>query len=256
MPNEIIKLTQNEFDNCRLLNNKVAIQIVHRNSNDLKSGLIIVQDPDMFTSKDIKGAEEYDHSQHLDRWGVVAKVPDKLHFTPRNNKTSANNWKCDWETTIEIVIGDKVWCDYFNLHYCPIIKTETNEYWIVNYQNLIVAKRQTIAAGYGDDDISIEQTIPLNGYCLFEQINEGLTSKFLILNEKINKSKGIVKYVGSLNKNYSNIKRSDDVEIQPGQEVIFRTEAEVLLENPQHRFFEDCNLRYEQRHNIQAVIIK
>jgi len=245
MPNEIFKLTAEEFNRIKLLNNNVAIEIVHRNEDEkTKSGLIIIQDPDLFTAKDIKTAEEYDTSQHLDRWGVVAKLPDKLHFTP---KEQSSPWKCDWETEIEVRIGDEVWANYYDLHHCPIFRVEGRDYWIIQYQALIVAKRN-----YTD---LTSQTILLNGYCLFEQINEGLKSKFLILDEKINKSKGIVKHVGSLNKNYCYANRSDDVEVNPGDEVIFRTEAECLLENSQHRHFEDCNLRYEQRFNIQAIKI-
>jgi hypothetical protein len=241
MPNEIFKITPEEFDKMRLMHNNVAIEITHRNQDEKrKSGIIIVQDPKMLTAHSIESAETYDTSQHLDRWGVVAKIPDKLHYEKKGRSSS---WKLEWRTEMEIKVGDLVWADYYDLHHCPVFKVDDKYYWVVQYNCLIVAKRG-------------EEIIMLNGYCLFDRVNEGLTSKFLILPEEINTYKGVVRYIGSLNYDYANLKRSDDIEVIPGDEVVFRLGAECLLENEQHRFFEDRNLRYEQRFNIQAVVRK
>lgn len=260
MPNQIIKISQQEFDSLRLLNNNVAIEIIHRNAEDkTASGLIIVQDPALMTAHDINSAENYNLSQHLDRWGCVAKLPDKLKYAKHNKM-----FGMDWDTDIEIQIGDLVWADYYNLHHCPIFRVMNNDsfrdYWIITYDCLIVAKRPLNnikdPKGYrwfSSDGYKKYWTIPLNGYCLFTQINEGLQSKFLELSKEINKRKGIVKYTGSKNKNYNNKKWFDDIDIWPGDEIIFRLDAECLLEDEQHRFFEDENLRYEQRKNILAV---
>lgn len=272
MPNQIIKISNDEFSKMRLINNNVAIEITHRNSEDkTKSGLIIVQDPAMFVAHSIESAENYNTSQHLDRWGVVAKIPERLVYAKHDRM-----FGMDWDTNIEIQIGDYVWADYYNLHHCPIFKTEDKEYWIVAYDCLIVAKRPTQYSDvvtFGNKEIESFDSnypfkiIPLNGYCLFEQVNEGLQSKFLELPKEINKSKGIVKYAGSRNKEYTktwdskeqrNIpsKWFDDIEINPGDEVVFRTQSECLLEDAQHRFFEDTDLRYEQRKNVLAVKTK
>ncbi len=260
MPNLIIKISQQEFDSMRLMNNNVAIEITHRNSEEkTKSGLIIVQDPTMLTAHSVETAEMHDSSQHLNRWGIVAKLPNKLKYAKHSKMAGM-----DWDTEIEIQIGDYVWADYYNLHHCPIFQVEEKQYWIVTYDCLIVAKRPIRIAGYGDDGILNYIFIPLNGYCLFNQINEGLTSKFLILDEKINKTKGITRFVGSRNKEYSQqwnssygrfipSKKYDDIDIKPGDGVIFRTEANCLLENAQHRFFADEDLRYEQRWNVIGV---
>jgi hypothetical protein len=267
MPNLIIKISQQEFDSMRLMNNNVAIEITHRNAEEkTKSGIIIVQDPKMLTAHSVETAEMHDSSQHLDRWGIVAKLPSKLKFA-KNSKMSG----MDWDTDIEIQVGDLVWSDYYNLHHCPIFRIineeEYTDYWIVTYDCLIVAKRITYRDKYSsivrDGDIT-EQIIPLNGYCLFNQINEGLTSKFLILDEKINKTKGITRFVGKRNREYTQqwskgygrfipSKKYDDIDIKPGDEVLFRTEANCLLENAQHRYFADEDLRYEQRWNIIGV---
>ena len=124
--------------------------------------------------------------------------------------------------------------------HCPIIKVENREYWVSKYDVLIVAKR-------GDE------IIPLNDFCLFDQVDEGLKSKFLELPKAINKSLGIVRYNGTLTKRYNTKGRFDNVELHPGDEVVFRLPYECLLEDPQHRKFEDCDIRYEHRYNIQAI---
>jgi co-chaperonin GroES (HSP10) len=268
MPNEIIRITAEEFNSLRLINNNVAVEITHHNAEEkTNSGIVIVQDVNAFTVNSVENAENYDVSQHLDRFGTVAKIPDKLNFVKKGKQSNLDANKCEWGTEIEIHVGDLVWADYYNLSMCPIFKVEDKEYWIIGYQCLIAAKRFIHKKQFNsiiNDENYLSEIIPLNGYCLFEQINEGLQSKFLKLDEKINKQKGIVRYTGSLNKEYYSKKRvgisvgypSDDIDIKPGDEVIFRNETELLLENPQHRHFEDCNLRYEQRWGLQGVIIK
>jgi co-chaperonin GroES (HSP10) len=261
MPNNTIEITQAEFDRMRMLNNNVAIEITHRNAEEkTKSGLVIVQDPKMFSVHSVQAAEQYNVSQHMDRWGIVAKVPDRLIFA-KDNK----HYGMDWETDMELKVGDLVWSDYYTLN-CSvdttIIKVEEKQYWIVTYDLLIVAKRKHdtgtwLNYWYNDSKDgtvdSWEEVIPLNDYCLFEQVNEGLKSKFLELPKVINKKFGIVKYNGKLTKRYNAKGRFDNVELRRGDEVVFRLEFECLLEDPQHRKFEDCDLRYEHRYNIQAI---
>jgi co-chaperonin GroES (HSP10) len=256
MPNQIIKVSQEDFDSLHLINNNVAVEITHRNNDEkTKSGIVLINDPNFFSVRDIKTAETYDTSQHLDRWGVVAKIPNRLIYAKDKRR-----FGMDWDTDIEIKVGDLVWADYYNLHHCPVFRVingeEFKDYWIVTYDCLIVAKRITYKDMFNsfvrDGDISAK-IIPLNGFCLFEQVNEGLKSSFLELPKEINKSKGVVKYVGSRNREYNTPKYFDDFEILPGQEVIFRTEAECLLENEQHQYFENTNLRYEQRKNILGI---
>lgn len=262
MPNQIIKISQHEFDSLKLINNNVAVEIVHRISEEkTKSGLIIVTDPTMFSAHSIDTAENYNLSQHLDRWGRVAKVPERLIYAKHNKM-----FGMDWETEIEIQVGDLVWADYYNLHHCPIFRVingeEFKDYWIITYDCLIVCKRRYKSTKIVPDSFLFdsklieseeEVIIPINGYCLFEQVNEGLQSKFIELPKVINKKIGIVKYVGNKNKQYNNRKHFDDIDIQPGDEVIFRTESECLLEDEQHQYFEKENLRYEQRKNILGI---
>src|SRR3972149_8036228 len=103
MPNTYINLTQKEFDRLKPINNNVIIEIVHRNEDDkTKSGLILVTDYNSIYANDIPAAENHDCSQHLDRWGIVAKVPERLYFNDFKQRYKGQynpkHWMMDWET--------------------------------------------------------------------------------------------------------------------------------------------------------------
>lgn len=182
----------------------------------------------------------------------------------------------DWKTTVEIIPGDMVAFDFHSAHHCPIIQVEDKQYRVLEYQNLIVAKRRIYFAtimllgldqdelikdgfsfhcdAYGSEPIYYEKIIPLNGYCLFSRVKSKIESNLIVDHlENVDKKRGIVKYCGSrveyFNKNYF-----DDIEINPGDEVIFKDEYECLLEDKSHFHMFDEELRYNQRKDILGVI--
>jgi len=252
-------LTQREFDKMRMLNNNVCVEIPKKPDIEKRaSGILIIKDialMPLYTKADLKKdpgiADTVDSMEESDlapRYGIVAKLPDYLKF----NYTGRDSQKMDWSSEIEIQQGDMVWFVYYLAITCTILIVENKKYWVFPYQFLIVAKRN-------------EKIICLNGYCLFTRINEGLQSKFLKLKEVINKQKGIVKYVGSPNKEYKPnyngeldavmpSKRYDDIEVEPGDKVIFRNKVELILEPKEHRTFSDEDLRYSQRAEIFCLI--
>jgi co-chaperonin GroES (HSP10) len=240
------KLTKEEFYSLKPLNNMVFIE---RPEKDLgytirPSGLLIMTNTETMITNSHESYEAINVADSLPRWGYVSKIPEKLEFNERqfkNKKDNSQSWKMDWETKIEIKEGDKVWADYYSLNNCDMIECEGKEYWVVDYSNLIVSKRE-------------DEVIMLNGNVLFEQINEGLTSKFLELPENINKSKGVVRYVGSKNIRYVNKTRFDDIDVNTGDLVLFRNKVETLLEAKAHYKFEEKAFRYSQRPEIYAVL--
>src|SRR3972149_1347098 len=135
MPNTYINLTQKEFNRLKPINNNVIIEITHRNEGDkTKSGLILVTDYNSILVNDIPAAEKHDCSQHLDRWGIVTKVPERLYFNdfkPKyRNQYNPKFWMMDWETDIEIKLGDQVWADYHSLLHSVILKVDDGkQYW-------------------------------------------------------------------------------------------------------------------------------
>jgi co-chaperonin GroES (HSP10) len=272
---EATKLTKEEFSNLKPLNNNVIIECVIPKEEIRPSGLIIPKDIDYFIAHDIDGVNKTDTSAHLDRYGVVTKVPDKLSYN--GDGKLQNDWMMPWETEMELQVGDMVWFDFYRGKHSPFLEVEDKTYRVVNYRFLIVAKRQCfgcisednngVSLVYLTDGINkyeklegheltseqLKKVILLNGYCLFEQVFETPDSK-LIIEKQLNKSQGIVKYIGNRNKSYKNIKKFDDIDIQIGDKVLFRNETECLLENENHYKFDTVPLRYNQRADVLGLI--
>jgi hypothetical protein len=182
-----------------------------------------------------------------------------------------------WETKVEVQVGDMVWFDYYHGKYCSFIQVEDKMYRMINYRYLIVAKRIKSIEEISKDkyfhgltmkidergieinknEFESQWTIPLNGFCLFEQVFESPNTQ-LIVNKHLNKKQGKVKYIGNRNKSYLKHKnkpeRYDDIEIKVGDIVIFRNETECLLENENHYKFDNVPLRYNQRADILGII--
>src|ERR1035437_911894 len=148
MPREYIRLSKEEFDRFRPLNNNVVIEnILPKDYEVRKSGLIMVKDPSLFIHSSVRSAQEstVDQSAPLDRIGKVVKIPDKLYFKKRipqtdpeyKQKMLAQDWKMEWETTIENKIGDIVAFDYYEGLYCKILQVEDKEYRMTTYDMLI-----------------------------------------------------------------------------------------------------------------------
>jgi co-chaperonin GroES (HSP10) len=253
MPHDYIRLTPKEFDRLKPIGNNVIIECVIPKEEVRPSGLIIVKDPEFFIAKDKDGIEATDQSAHLDRYGLVRKAPESL-----------NCKKMDWETDMELKLGDIVWFDFHSGLHCPIVQVENKEYRIMEYQNLIVAKRNKSVEVLNQKEICDVllggesqypyQIITLNGYCLFEEISTFPKTKLILPFEHIDKQVGITRYVGNKNKSYRNKKKYDDLDIQINDKVIFRNQVNNLLENDMHRIFSDVPLRYQQRTDILGIL--
>jgi co-chaperonin GroES (HSP10) len=248
MPNEIIKLTPEEFSNLKPINNQVIIRCPERKSlEENKSGIIIIKDAAMipqYTMDDLaknpslkSTVESMSEADMLPRWGIVEKIPESLSFNYNGKLTE----RMDWKSTVEIREGVQVFFDYHSALFAPMYVVGDQRYWSLNYQSLIVAK---------DGD----KVIMLNGYILFELVNEGLQSKWLELPKMINKKKGIIRYLGSKNKEYTNKNKYDDIDVNVGDMVVFRNETQCLLEAKGFQVFEEMDLRYTQRCDIYGII--
>jgi hypothetical protein len=79
-------------------------------------------------------------------------------------------------------------------------------------------------------------------------------NSFLILEENIDKKVGKVKYFGSKNESYVDTKWFDDVDIYEGNEVVFRNEIEVLLEDKSHFKLFNEELRWAQRKDVLTLL--
>ena len=147
-----MRLSRQEFDRLRMMNNYVVLEI------DIRDGIYKMQN----------GAEiiidtSFEKIDHQTVVGTVIKVPENLRYTRKYTNLRKS---MDWQTKTQIMYGDKVWVGYYALLLASgktdgyenyVYEVGDDIYIMVPYQELIVAKR-------GDE------IIPLNGYCLLEAV--------------------------------------------------------------------------------------
>jgi co-chaperonin GroES (HSP10) len=168
---------------------------------------------------------------------------------------------------------------------------EDKVYKIIPYQDLYVAKRKSYAINVdklppsisardfldewkrGGDILLINPyssssspvatelsplVIPLNGYCLLKQIHyKSLSPLDVTSEEKVDKTKGEVAYVGNPNKRYKNERYTDFKNLREGDVVLFdKKTTPFLLERQLYasRFDPDNLYWIVQRRGIAMVI--
>lgn len=226
-------LSNRDMSNFKLIApNKVLIEITEKNEDrKTKSGIILVSPT--YRNIERTSANPVDEvdwvlSQNANRYGVVRQVPKQL-------KRYRNHL---WQTTVEVQEGDLVWFDFLTAENCDMIKTDTSLYYLMDYFELYVVKR-------GEDIIC------LNGYCLFETVEDEVKSKLAIKTGRKDARYGILKHKGSCNIYYhGNI--ADDEMLQVGHKCVFALPP-VMLESGYHAVF-GGEYRISRRHNIMAYI--
>ena len=140
------------------------------------------------------------------RFGEVVAVPDKFIRRRREGR-----YKSRWITEIEVKPGDVVWVSSTGLMNAERVMCDEVVYYVVDYQNLVVAKS--------------DQVKPLNGYVLVEKIEEEV-SKILSI-RKISR-KAVVRYVGSPVEYLDKLFEHAQVEV--GDEILYSPVAIHQLE--------------------------
>jgi hypothetical protein len=134
----------------------------------------------------LEGNDVYDQ---IDRYGVVEMLPEKLVYNAHAVVGDATSNTLDWDTEIEIQLGDTVWMRQIDSNTCTRIQVDGKKYKIIRYDSLTVAKRGVVV-------------IPLNGYILMSPYQENWSNVILTTEKKYFKNRGIVRYFGSKNKDY------------------------------------------------------
>lgn len=243
-----MKLTEQELANFKPIMNHVLIKPDRRNDE------VLVGTDDKFKLYlDTTWAD----GEHVCVKGTVMAVPDQLVYmrglTPL----------MEWQTTMELQVGDKVWYDFVagknafgNDRHTDLRCFEVGDdiYIAIKYCDCFVAKR-------GD------QTIMLNGYVLAEPIEDEIKTTILLpdfLKKKRSNKFARVAYVGSCNGGYMYYDKAiDDVvwrnadpdEIAPGDVIAFSPFTDIDLEYDIHASFEGKKVFSRiQRKYINAII--
>ncbi len=148
-------------------------------------------------------------ARHSIRYGEVIIVPEK--FVKRGFGKDATRW----DTEIEVLPGDIVWCRYTAFLNAERFTDGEHIYYVIDYQELVVAKR--------DGDV-----IMLNGFVLVDVVKKEQSQ--ILITERKETSMGVVKYNGSNNKSYT-YPKYEDADIEVGDAVYMNPASFHKLED-------------------------
>jgi len=160
----------------------------------------------------------------------VYKVPKALYFNPDDPLSM------DWETEMELWVGDMVWFSIMESKNSPEILCENALYKSIPYSDCYVSRRlvqycpiSTHIRYTGGVDPILETTC-LNGYVLCERLFKPKLGDLDVLSEDmVDKTKGRVKFVGTPPKAYLRESYCHIDDIRVGDEVMFDNPAVVFL---------------------------
>ena len=212
------------IDNYKCLTNRVLISIDKIFNNEISVGDVKLY---LDTS--------YDPEKHTVCRGIVEKVCDKLY--------SGKFDGMEWTTDIEIKPGDEVYFTWMALD--DALRKRT----YFTCKGKVKAEMQSgyVPCSYSDLTLAVrgKEIIMLNGYVLVEPLTkEEFEEKFLqvktseLIIDMIRRQNmpgwGRVIACGTPNKEYQNIVYSDNVDVIPGDIVLFKKESDVAVQYDMH----------------------
>ena len=221
---KIFRITKEELDSVQIPGEAdiVIVHIPHLNEDTkTASGIFVV------------GDQDYKPALHAERWGYVYKTCTTAgHIADRT---------AEWETIVEVEVGDKVWFDFREALYAHTFLVDGEWYKVLNYKFLHMALRG-------------EKVIPLNGYVMFKPFTPELEHELLVTTHKDDRL-GIVAYTGRPNDAYDLDFYSDNIDIKEGDHVLFEESTACFpLESEMHSEFSKETYVLQQRKKIIAIV--
>jgi len=272
-----IELTKEELDRAEIPMNHVLIKMVFQAEGaTTKSGVIIG-----FNEDDVYAEGDDSHSANLaEVYGIVEKVPQELYFNPDDPKSM------DWETDMELEIGDMVWYSVLEAKNSVQLICEGVLYKSVPYQDCYVAKRKIQKSDFiqlpfcnpkdpnthwrlkeednlvtefqGDNGWKLDRAICLNGYVLCSPVYfDKISPLDAISDTQIDMTRGKVAFVGKPVKTYKNASYSHIDDLRVGDEVLLDKNAPLFyLERSKQLATFDGDNQYwvTQRRRIAMVL--
>jgi len=250
-----IILNKEELDRAEIPLNHVLVKMLHTSEGiKTKGGITVGFNTDTTYS-------EGDNSWVADLaecYAEVYKVPKTLFFDPNDPRSM------DWQTEMELKVGDTVWFSILESKNSPEIICEKALYKSIPYQDCYVAKRivmrgtQLNGSTLRQETVECYKVISLNGYVLCEPCFKPRISALDELSEKeIDKSRGIVKFAGTPPKRYLREEYCHIEDLQVGDEVLFDPKTALFyLERLENLATFDGNNKYwvVLRRRISAIL--
>jgi len=224
----------------RVAINHVLVKIITSNKEvQTNSGIFLTSGKD---DSKLGGTDVY---HQIDRVGEVVMNPSKLCYNYKDKTGVSLEWLPEFETEI----GDIVWMRQIESNIATRIQVGNDKFKIIRYDGLSVAKRNG-------------KVVCLNGLVLLESFETDM-SKLIIAPKLQNKHYGIVKYLGSKNKDYKSnwvyqngwknvTGYTDDIELSIGDKVMVNVPP-VWLESDYINYFGE-KLKIAQRRNIIGIL--
>lgn len=221
--NPKIELTRKQLDEGILTDkcNQIIVEMTYSSEGAKTSSGIV-----WGFNREVNYAEGNDsHPANMQEcWGVVYKCPPKLYY--KENDPSS----MEWDTDMELQEDDIVYFSLIESANSHEVLCESKTYKILPYADCYVAKRRRNMFERGDDalffNIDLDKTdefkvIPLNGYVLCQTTTLKKLSELDVTSEdKIDKTRAIVRYVGTCNRSYKVKSYIDHPNLHPGDEVL------------------------------------
>jgi len=244
-------LTKEQLDSGIIPQNAVLVEMIHTSEGIKSKGGVILG---------VCTDEEYDDetTSHVadlaEVYAKVYKLPDKLYY---NKDGTGMPWDCD----MELQIGDLVWFSSMESKNAVEIVCEDKLYKLLPYSDMYCVKRQPDAIsthGFLHTWAWEDEVIMLNGYVLLEPLY--LENKSFLAVDKqgdIDKTRGIVRFVGKPNREYISACYVDFPELNLGDEVLLSPNTPLFyLERKAYLSFFDNGKLYwvVQRRRIAMVL--
>lgn len=201
-------LTREQLDNGIIPSNTVMVEMVHTMEGfKTKTGVIVG------FNTDVEYDDESDsHAANMTEvYGKVYRCP-QLYYNTKDHSCSMP-WDCD----MELQKDDIVFFNIIESKNAVEIECEGITYKLIPYRDLYCAKRA-------------KEIIMLNGYVLLEQIYKINDSEFAVSKEgEVDKTRGIVRYVGEPNREYLRKEYVDFKDLSVGDEVLLSPGTPMIL---------------------------
>jgi len=251
--NNIIELTQEEFDHGELSfpANMVIVEMTHSNDLKVSKGGIIVG-----VLERVIHADNTDSNLKADLeevYGTVVRVPDSLYFNEEDNSSM------EYVTEMELQVGDQCWMSIMEAHSSLTLRTPEHTYKVIPYADIYVAKRE-IFVDEKDNWVGkkTHKVVVLNGNCLCQTTNKTKISELDVVSEgQIDTTRAIVKYIGKPITHYKNPTYVDHPDLKENDVVLLSPRVPFLMLERKKYFanFDGDNLYVViPRRKISAVL--
>jgi len=210
-----IYLSKEQFESGELPfpNNSIVVKMTTNNDNlTTKAGIIIgIETRNVYAHGSNSLAADMEEC-----FGEVVKVPERLYYNPNDNNSM------DWDTDMELKVGDIVWGGIMEFHSAMTLDVDGDIYKIIPYSDLTVAKRHHPLMNW-------DEVIVINGYCLLKSVSHKKISDLdVVSQDKVDSTKGIVAFVGKPNKAYKQPSYVDHPDLKVGDEVLLAPRTPIL----------------------------